>query len=338
MLEYLRKERAIHEVAVVRQWLYDIELDFGEKRSNHREIVMTVEQELKAKKQLDLRRQIKPQAKPRADLAKRLEHFLAGHGMAAAREAHEAELESAATSASKEPAESGAPAAKASGADQDEGAVPRDDAEAGANAPGGWGYMGTQWLKIVENAYFTNFILFAILCSSIMLAMETPRFPAEGSRAEVVFFFIDVAFTAVFTVEMGLQWMALGLQRYFDQTANRLDFIIVATSISSLVLEVSGVDAGTLTALRSLVSCASSVRFTVRRMPALRMVVDCTLNAIPAIKWIMVLGAFLAVILGLFGMQFFGGKMWSCQFPPGRWSRSESTRTGRRRRRDWRMG
>ena len=87
MLEYLRKERAIHEVAVVRQWLYDIELDFGEKRSNHREIVMTVEQERKAKERLDLRRQIKPQAKPRADLAKRLEHFtLAGHGMAAARD------------------------------------------------------------------------------------------------------------------------------------------------------------------------------------------------------------------------------------------------------------
>ena len=319
MLEHLRKERAIHEVAVVRQWLYDIELDFGEKRSNHREIVMTVEQERKAKERLDLRRQIKPQAKPRADLAKRLEHFtLAGHGMAAAREAHKAELESAATSASKEPAESGAPVAKASGADQDEGAVLRDDAEAGANAPGGWGYMGTQWLKIVENAYFTNFILFAILCSSIMLAMETPRFPAEGSRAEVVFFFIDVAFTAVFTVEMGLQWMALGLGGYFDQTANRLDFIIVATSISSLVLEVSGVDAGTLTALRSLrlLRILRPLR-AVRRMPALRMVVDCTLNAIPAIKWIMVLGAFLAVILGLFGMQFFGGKMWSCQFPPG---------------------
>ena len=87
-----------------------------------------------------------------------------------------------------------------------------DDAEAGANAPGGWGYMGTQWLKIVENAYFTNFILFAILCSSIMLAMETPRFPAEGSRAEVVFFFIDVAFTAVFTVEPGSNAHALDLR------------------------------------------------------------------------------------------------------------------------------
>ena len=52
-------------------------------------------------------------------------------------------------------------------------------------------------------------------------------------------------------------------------------------------------------------------------LPALRMVVDCTLNALPAIKWILVLGMFLAIILGLFGMQFFGGKLWSCQFPPG---------------------
>ena len=74
-------------------------------------------------------------------------------------------------------------------------------------------------------------------------------------------------------------------------------------------------------------------------MPALRMVVDCTLNAIPAIKWIMVLGAFLAVILGLFGMQFFGGKMWSCQFPPGTVGVVRRV-LGRDvvRRRDWRMG
>jgi hypothetical protein len=54
----------------------------------------------------------------------------------------------------------------------------------------------------------------------------------------------------------------------------------------------------------------------VRRLPSLRMVVDCTVGALPAIKWIMVLGVFLATILGLFGMELFGGKLWSCQFPP----------------------
>jgi hypothetical protein len=47
-------------------------------------------------------------------------------------------------------------------------------------------------------------------------------------------------------------------------------------------------------------------------------VVDCTFNALPAIKWIMVLGVFLATILGLFGMELFGGKLWSCHFLPGK--------------------
>ena len=324
MLEHLKIERAKHEVAVVRQWLYDIELEFDEKRSNQREIVMTAEQERKAKERLDLRRQIRPLAKPRQDLARRLEHLsLAGRGMAAAIEAHKAEKaesESATSSVTgaSDSAGSSDAEARARGAEEDEGAAPRDAADANAKAPGGWGYMGTEWLKIVENEYFTNFILLAILWSSIMLAMETPRYPAPGSRAEEVFFGIDVAFTVVFTVEMGLQWMALGLGGYFRQTANKLDFIIVFTAWLSLILEISGVDAGTLTALRSLrlLRILRPLR-AVRRLPALRMVVDCTMNAIPAIKWIMVLGAFLAVILGLFGMQFFGGKMWSCQFPAG---------------------
>ena len=154
-----------------------------------------------------------------------------------------------------------------------------------------WGYRGTGWVTVTENAYFTNFILFAILWSSIMLAMESPAYPAEGSKAEEAFFGIDVAFTVVFTVEMGIQWAALGLGGYFAATANQLDFIIVFTAWLSLILELSGVDAGTLTALRSLrlLRILRPLR-AVRRLPALRMVVDCTLNALPAIKWIMVLG------------------------------------------------
>jgi hypothetical protein len=181
-----------------------------------------------------------------------------------------------------------------------------------------WNYRGTGWIAVTENAYFTNFILFAILWSSIMLALESPTYPAVGSKAEEVFFGINAFFTAVFTIEMALQWSALGLRGYFAANANRLDFIIVFTAWLSLILKISGVDAGTLTALRSLrlLRILRPLR-AIRRLPALRMVVDCTLNALPAIKWIMVLGLFLATILGLFGMFFFGGQFWSCQFPPG---------------------
>jgi hypothetical protein len=177
-----------------------------------------------------------------------------------------------------------------------------------------WGYKGSGWIQVVHNPFFLNFILFAILWSSIMLAMESPEYPAVGSEAEKAFFAIDITFTVVFTIEMAIQWMALGVFGYFGQAANKLDFVIVFTAWLSLILELSGVDAGTLTALRSLrlLRILRPLR-AIRRLPALRMVVDCTVNALPAIKWIMVLGGFLAMILGLFGMQFFGGKLWSCQ-------------------------
>ena len=45
---------------------------------------------------------------------------------------------------------------------------------------------------------------------------------------------------------MGIQWAALGLGGYAAATANQLDFIIVFTAWLSLILELSGVDAGTL--------------------------------------------------------------------------------------------
>ena len=122
------------------------------------------------------------------------------------------------------------------------------------------GSRGTGWVTVTENAYFTNFILFAILWSSIMLAMESPAYPAEGSKAEEAFFGIDVAFTVVFTVEMGIQWAALGLGGYFAATANQLDFIIVFTAWLSLILELSGVDAGTSPRCVRCACCASFAR------------------------------------------------------------------------------
>ena len=52
-----------------------------------------------------------------------------------------------------------------------------------------------------------------------------------------------------------------------------------------------GIDSNSLSALKSfrLLRILRPLR-AVRRLPSLRMVVDCTFNALPAIKWIMVLG------------------------------------------------
>ena len=368
MLRELREQRKVHEVAIVRQWLYDIGYERpvrGPDGSMPPPVLMTAEQERAAKDRLSLKKHFKRKFKlgmhttpamearktpfaalsvggdlranftaqdllsddePKSRDGKRsakktdfstpaspeypdnLSDLESDEGFDAARfeksargsdARKEKELQRSSSAVSSSTNKSHVPLD-----------IPWDELE--------WGYRGTGWITITENAYFTNFILFAILWSSIMLAMESPTYPAEGSEAEEAFFGIDVTFTVVFTIEMCIQWAALGLGGYFRATANQLDFIIVFTAWLSLILELSGVDAGTLTALRSLrlLRILRPLR-AVRRLPALRMVVDCTMNALPAIKWIMVLGMFLAMILGLFGMQFFGGKLWSCQFPPG---------------------
>ena len=377
MLRELREQRKVHEVAIVRQWLYDIGYERpvrGPDGAAPAPVLMTAEHERAAKDRLSLKKHFKRAFKlgrhvtPGGAEARKTPFAALSLGgglranFAAEDLASDAEPRGGARSARETdrvsktvptPASPEYPDNLSDRTDSDEGFdAARFEPRAarstpGAVAPGGreelrrsssavsssnkshvpldipwdeleWGYRGTGWVTITENAYFTNFILFAILWSSIMLAMESPAYPAEGSKAEEAFFGIDVTFTVVFTVEMGIQWAALGLGGYFAATANQLDFIIVFTAWLSLILELSGVDAGTLTALRSLrlLRILRPLR-AVRRLPALRMVVDCTLNALPAIKWIMVLGMFLAIILGLFGMQFFGGKLWSCQFPPG---------------------
>ena len=360
MLRELREQRKTHEVAVVRQWLYDIDYErpaCGPDGAAPAPVLMTAEQERAAKDRLSLKKHLKREFKlgrrimavtearkaPLAALSlggdlranftaedlvtdgspaaspeypDNLSDLDSGEGVDAARFESRADGEGEAFStpgavaARREALHRSSSAASSLNKSHAPLDIPWDELE--------WGYRGTGWIAITENAHFTNLILFAILWSSIMLAMESPAYPAEGSKAEEVFFGIDIALAAVFTIEMGIQWAALGLGGYFRATANQLDFIIVFTAWLSLILELSGVDPGTLTALRSLrlLRILRPLR-AVRRLPALRMVVDCTINALPAIKWIMVLGIFLAMILGLFGMQFFGGKLWSCQFPPG---------------------
>ena len=339
LLQKLQLQRTQHDVACVRQWLYDIDFDTDALDADGSlpiEVTMTQEQEAKAKERLSLikknfkmggveaerrREKFRQMTMNRiivgpVDGANSVQKTNSAKGSRKLSEfaGEEGSEEGGIGAAEFDEKNSGGLSKPARRVDKEGNPIESD--ATGASGP--WGYMGSEWVKIVENTYFTNFILFAILWSSIMLAMETPTFPAEGSNAATAFLAIDITFTIVFTIEMVLQWMALGLGGYFKQLANRLDFIIVFTAWLSLILEWSGVDANTLTALRSLrlLRILRPLR-AVRRLPSLRMVVDCTLNALPAIKWIMVLGMFLAMILGLFGMQFFGGKLWSCKFPEG---------------------
>ena len=303
MLQNLKRHKIMHEVAVVRQWLYDIDYDYDRSVEQPMPIRMTAAQEQKAKDRLSLKKNFDwKKAKEQKMAFKRL--ALAPFTMSPTGE--------------QMPMGQMPKSLKVLRDGEEMSSMPKsmknltDFVE--ANQPS---TEKTIWMQIAEDSRFGNFILFCILWSSIMLAMETPSWPAEGSSAYRVFFITDIILTIIFTVEMGIQWMAIGIGPYFRQLANKLDFIIVFTAWLSLILSFAGLDANALTALRSLrlLRILRPLR-AIRRLPALRMVVDCTIGALPAIKWIMVLGAFLAMILGLFGMQFFGGKFYSCHFIP----------------------
>ena len=120
-----------------------------------------------------------------------------------------------------------------------------DDVELQEDAP-------SFWMRVANDDKFVNTILVAIIASSIMLALETPTWPEEGTAAGDVFFGIDVFFTVIFTVEMTVQFLAHGILGYFRSGANKLDFAIVATAWLSIGMNLfaKDVDPSSLSALR----------------------------------------------------------------------------------------
>lgn len=302
LLQALQRHRMRQEVAVIRQWLYDIDFDTEKLVANALPLPlrMTATQEQNAKDRLSIKK-----------------HYNR------VKTGNDSNFEGIAfdpLSPGHDPLKGGKSLKGESSEKDSESRVPKKTLK----QPAGSEDVDVQpeptfWSKVANDGKFVNTILVAIIVSSLTLALETPTWPEEGTAAGDAFFGIDIFFTVVFTVEMTVQFLALGVFGYFRSGANKLDFTIVFTAWLSIFMNVfaKDVDASALSVLRSfrLLRVLRPLR-AVRRLPSLRMVVDCTVNSLPAIKWIMVLGMFLALILGLFGMELFGGKFWSCQFPP----------------------
>ena len=96
------------------------------------------------------------------------------------------------------------------------------------------------FLRIIEDVYFNAFILFIIICNTIVLCMD--KYPEHDPQILAIFKICNLLFTIVFTCELILKFVALGFRPFFRDGFNIFDFIIVFTSIQGIVLELSETD------------------------------------------------------------------------------------------------
>ena len=79
-------------------------------------------------------------------------------------------------------------------------------------------------------------ILFLIAVSTVILAMDSPLIDPEGKKAKVLFY-MDIAVTSVFILEVVLKSIAFGFlfsgsKSYLRNHWNVLDFLIILLSVS----------------------------------------------------------------------------------------------------------
>nr|XP_015222168.1 PREDICTED: voltage-dependent N-type calcium channel subunit alpha-1B-like isoform X5 [Lepisosteus oculatus] len=170
---------------------------------------------------------------------------------------------------------------------------------------------------IVNLRYFEMCILVVIAMSSIALAAEDPV-QADAPRNNVLKY-LDYVFTGVFTFEMVIKMIDLGLLlhpgSYFRDLWNILDFIVVsgalvAFAFSSFMGGTKGKDINTIKSLRVL-RVLRPLK-TIKRLPKLKAVFDCVVNSLKNVLNILIVYMLFMFIFAVIAVQLFKGKFFYC--------------------------
>ncbi|XP_027505963.1 voltage-dependent N-type calcium channel subunit alpha-1B isoform X6 [Corapipo altera] len=170
---------------------------------------------------------------------------------------------------------------------------------------------------IVNLRYFEMVILIVIALSSIALAAEDPV-QAESPRNDALKY-LDYIFTGVFTFEMVIKMIDLGLLlhpgSYFRDLWNILDFIVVsgalvAFAFSSFMGGTKGKDINTIKSLRVL-RVLRPLK-TIKRLPKLKAVFDCVVNSLKNVLNILIVYMLFMFIFAVIAVQLFKGRFFYC--------------------------
>jgi voltage-dependent calcium channel L type alpha-1D len=154
--------------------------------------------------------------------------------------------------------------------------------------------------RMVSSSWFESLILLVIAANAVTMIL-TAQNPEDAGWQSV-----ETVFTIVFIAELALKWVGFGVQRYFRDRWNLLDFAIVAEGLVSLVfLSGAGYDVG-LSALR-VVRTLRPLRAALH-LPELQVIVRSLLGALPRIANTLEVCALFMLVFSIAAVQWFNGE------------------------------
>lgn len=90
-------------------------------------------------------------------------------------------------------------------------------------------------LAFIEDTYFNAFILFVIIANTLVLCCD--KYPAYPPEVVIYFDVANIVFTAIFTAELIIKIIGLGIRPFAKDGFNLFDAVIVFTSIQGIVIE-----------------------------------------------------------------------------------------------------
>ncbi|KAG5316037.1 CAC1A protein, partial [Pseudoatta argentina] len=175
---------------------------------------------------------------------------------------------------------------------------------------------GAHW--IVNFRYFDFFIMVVISLSSIALAAEDPV--SENAPRNKILSYFDYAFTGVFTVEMVLKIIDLGIilhpGSYLREFWNVMDAVVVICAMVLIIFDIldsSSSVSQNLSTIKSLrVLRVLRPLKTIKRLPKLKAVFDCVINSLKNVINILIVYILFQFIFAVIAVQLFNGKFSHC--------------------------
>jgi hypothetical protein len=171
---------------------------------------------------------------------------------------------------------------------------------------------------LISNSWFDTAILFFIIISSLSMIFDNPLEDPADPQYETKYKVLDVLdniFTAIFTTEMCLKWIAKGIifheGAYLRDPWNILDGGIVILSLISVVL--TDVDLSFIKVFRTF-RALRPLR-VINRNRGLKMVVRTLLQSISGISNVAMLSLLNYLVFGILGVEFFSGSLYRCTDP-----------------------
>lgn len=159
--------------------------------------------------------------------------------------------------------------------------------------------------KIAINPFFEALIIFVIIINTACLAMD--KFPELDEAIIQVLAQANFVFTGIFTLEVILKMIGLGVREFLKEQFNKFDLVIVLVSI----VEMQGFNgdddgSGVFSAFRAF---RLFKIFKLFKVGDLRILIDSIAFTMTTISDYVILLLLFIYVFALLGMSFFAGKL-----------------------------